>query len=323
MANKEENYDYPAETPIYRYMSLVRFIQLLEEGFFISSANNFEDAYDCKIPKFDTIRDSDVSRRKENFDNQLAGLTQVKDIKALIEKSITSFRKKIGGATRNSELTAEKIEAFANKLSACDSDKQEVSIELFCILEQETYKSKLISCWCMNPEESYLMWKTYASQGVRIRTSVECFEETIKAHAHAHSFVPLFDDSRFDPIYEGYLRINRCDRVKYLSRDRFDDLLLNKECINVDDYLFFKLSSYKGEEELRFIIGTDNPKNDRELRARYPRGLVVKGLDVASVIQEVRLSPFFSTEEILALTSFFKKRMGDRVRILPSELPII
>lgn len=296
------------ETNIYRYMSLVRFIQLLEEGFFISTANNFEDAYDCKIPKFDTIRDSDVSQRKVDFDNKLAGLTLFKDIKALIEKSIASFRKRFGGATRNSELTVEKIEAFANKLSACDSDKQEVSTELFCILEQETYKSKLISCWCLNPEESYLMWKTYAAQGVRIGTTIGKFQGAVEKHAKwAQEQLDKNTGKVFEngEVYNGFVEIVSKKKVVYCPLPNFNDK--DHENNSPDDFLFKKLSAYEGEQEYRFVIGSKRTDLCYRLQARYPTGCVIKGIFPLCIIDEICLSPLLNNNERESITRFLER----------------
>lgn len=36
----------------------------------------------------------------------------------------------------------------------------------------EIYKKIFINCWCINKDESYLMWRAYANEGFAIKTTI-------------------------------------------------------------------------------------------------------------------------------------------------------
>ncbi len=322
----------PDNTPeIFRYMSLSRFIQLITQGFYIASANNFEDSFDCRFPpKSPTLNSlncllSFFSRYGRNC---------FRCPRDLIVNIIGFYRRRHGGA-KDSQLTDIKIDAINNTFM---SNPLAALCELFGILEAESKKSTFISCWCATPEESYLLWKTYGKDGVRIKTTVKKFKDLIRKRAETRNKT-LSDNPKesFEKgqVYDGALKVTQDGKVRYISQKTFesDQASESKTGCQKQNWFFTKVSAYEGEKEYRFVFGARDPKNaqdtknapnpgdEEKLRQRYPNGLVINSLDTL-FIDEVRISPFFTELEFDALKTTITALGIDDKKIKHSTLQI-
>jgi len=320
----------PDNTPeIFRYMSLSRFIQLITQGFYIASANNFEDSFDCRFPpKSPTLNSlncllSFFSRYGRNC---------FRCPRDLIVNIIGFYRRRHGGA-KDSQLTDIKIDAINNTFM---SNPLAALCELFGILEAESKKSTFISCWCATPDESYLLWKTYGKDGVRIKTTVKKFKDFIDKWAKKRKEEVTNDTKNtFEKgqVYDGALEVMQDGYVFYIPQKTFesDQASESKTSGKKRDRFFTKISAYEGEKEYRFVFGVRDPENakdpknapnpgdEEKLRQRYPNGLVIDSLDTL-FIDEVRISPFFTDVEFDALKTAFKKLGIDDKKIKHSTL---
>lgn len=330
----------PPETNIYRYMSLVRFVQLLEEGFFISSANNFEDTYDAKIPH--SALTNEAKCHKGNLNeriNQIFRETSERNsvegqrkssINELVREAINSaifrFQKECGKST-HSRLSESKIMEIVDNVADKNGEYDKKIDELFMILDQESYDATLISCWNRSSEESYLMWKSYAETGVRIKTTIGKFKDHIEKYAKRcgenlqKNTGEAFSNGE---VYNHALQIICEGEVEYLSRKEFEDRFEQNKSAP-ESWLLRKLSAYREEQEYRFIFGgrDGNPDFTKKLRSRYSKGLVVAGIDIVPIIEEVLISPLIPPDSQRALIRFLEERSPFlEGKVSSSKLPI-
>ena len=127
--------------------------------------------------------------------------------------------------------------------------------------------STLTSCWAQGPNENILLWKYYTkpSFGVCIKTTIGKFVEALN-----------------DDCYEMW-----CGKMLYENRGQTTDL---------NDAEWMKPPEFAGENEIRFYF----KKNDLapfELDKKTDDAFL--GVDFRVLIDEIRLSPYMSKEEIL------------------------
>ena len=328
------------KTNIYRYMSLVRFIQLLEEGFFISTANNFEDAYDAKIPHSALTEEAKLHKKNlnERINQIFSEATErscvegqrKSSINELIREAINSaifrFQKECGKST-HSRLSEAKIMETVDCIVTEKGEQDKKLDELFMILDQESYDATLISCWNRSSEESYLMWKSYAETGVRIKTTIGKFKDHIEDYAkRCGKNLREITGEAFSngEVYNHALQIIREGKVEYLPQEEFENRLAQNES-DPERWLFRKLYAYREEQEYRFIFeGRDgNPGYTKKLRSRYAKGLVVRGIDTIPIIEEVLISPLIPPNSQKALIRFLEEKSPFlKGKVSSSKLPI-
>ncbi len=348
---QESDSGEPDNTPeIFRYMSLSRFLQLITQGFYIASANNFEDSFDCRFPP--KPPNKNTFNCLSSFFSRY-GRNCFRCPRDLIVNIIGFYRLRHGGA-KNSQLTDTKIDAINNTLM---TNQLAALCELFGILEAESKKSTFISCWSATPDESYLLWKTYGKDGVRIKTTVKKFKDFIDKWAEARR-VALSNDPKEsfgkEQVYDGSLEVTQDGEVRYISQKTFesDQASESKTGCRKQDWFFTKVSAYEGEKEYRFVFGAQNPEDDEKLRQRYPNGLVIDSLPNTPTlslppcgfdapccgalrksnycrqragtlfIDEVRISPFFTELEFDALKTTITALGIDDKKIKHSTLQI-
>ena len=124
------------------------------------------------------------------------------------------------------------------------------------------------SCWTLQKEENYLMWKTYATEfGIRIKSTIKNFIASLK--------LDLGEDLKNKVV---------CGEMSYFSKiyPYTED----------DSQLFYKNKVYSGEEEFRFyfyLSDEDDPNRTKTSHLLIP-------IDTKVLIDEILLSPFIGKE---------------------------
>lgn len=125
------------------------------------------------------------------------------------------------------------------------------------------------TCWSMNEEEKFLMWKCYATEiGACIRTTIHKFIASLQLDLNENS--------------ENKLVCGSMDYKKFIPS-------------TIEEYqLFDKDIAYADEQEFRFYFyfpsyDQDNKTKDNEQRILVP-------VDTKVMINEIILSPFISTD---------------------------
>lgn len=153
--------------------------------------------------------------------------------------------------------------ASNTELSESEIDSQ---VEKDFLEIEERKKFTLLSCWSIDTEESYALWKIYLGgdrNGIAIRTTVKKLKDAID----------LGGDS--EDVYVG--------KVTYSD-------------VIPKDFDFYhiitrKIPAYKYENELRLIIPRQFVHNDKEKIAKYPKGKGVH-VDVDKLVDSIYVSPF-------------------------------
>jgi len=119
-----------------------------------------------------------------------------------------------------------------------------------------------VSCWTLNENESYLMWRAYTpnSLGVRLGTTIESFIDAIQ--------------------------INACQKI-YCSSIHYGE---EKYPTAPIDILFYKDIGYCMESEVRFYVVDDAP-NDCEAKKPYFY------INERQLLKSVTLSPFIRARD--------------------------
>lgn len=122
-----------------------------------------------------------------------------------------------------------------------------------------------VSCWNKSVEESYTMWKAYATEvGVCIRTTVKRFVESI-----------IVEDSPID----SFDRLI-CGSMNYVEHPNSDNEL---------GQLFNKYYGYSDENEFRFYLDLKNGVEHFDDHILVP-------IDTRYLIEEILVSPFICKE---------------------------
>lgn len=121
-----------------------------------------------------------------------------------------------------------------------------------------------VSCWTLNENESYLMWKAYTqnSLGIRLGTTIENFIDALQINAA-------------QKIY--------CSSIHYYEEEKYPT--------DPIDILFYKDMGYCMESEVRFYVVDDAPNNDCGAKEPYFY------INERQLLNSVTLSPFIRTRD--------------------------
>ena len=160
-------------------------------------------------------------------------------------------------------------------------------------------RSHLINCWHVNSDESYEMWKTYASKNDNISAKSIAIQSTIGRLKNS-----------FHKTIENIL----ISEVKYVDYDTLEpeNRFLNIGRPNTLELFFLKRKEFKLEQELRAVINQAFAKHKSEI------GINVK-CELNELIVKIVLSPT-SNEELLSNVEKIIKRYGFKFKIIKSEL---
>lgn len=138
---------------------------------------------------------------------------------------------------------------------------------------QEANNNLYTSCWTLETQENYLMWKSYTPRkgGIRIESTIKDFVNSIK-------------ENRFD-IYIG--------KIKY-SKSK-----LKKD---IHEALFFKQEYYTNEQEIRFYFKRHNKENF-DLPPLYYLNVNPKEL-----INKITISPFIKIGNSVKIINELKNK---------------
>lgn len=160
-------------------------------------------------------------------------------------------------------------------------------------------RSHLINCWHVNNDESYEMWKTYASKNNSISTKSIAIQSTISGLKNSfHKAV--------ERIYIG--------EVKYVDHNILEpkNRFFNIGRPNTLEVFFLKRKEFKQEQELRAVINQAFVNHKSEI------GINVK-CDLNRLIVKIVLSPT-SNEALLSNVEKIIKRYGFKFKVIKSEL---
>lgn len=131
------------------------------------------------------------------------------------------------------------------------------------------------SCWTKKTEESYLMWKSYATEiGARIKSTIYNFVSSLE----------------IDLVKEGENKVV-CGSVNYKEfRPSYDELR----------QLFDKDKVYADEDEFRFYFQLSNDTDKRNTKCR------LIPVNTTVMIDEILLSPFICKDAADKLTRMIK-----------------
>jgi len=160
-------------------------------------------------------------------------------------------------------------------------------------------RSHLINCWHVNSDESYEMWKTYASKNDNISAKSIAIQSTIGRLKNS-----------FHKTIENIL----ISEVKYVDYDTLEpeNRFLNIGRPNTLELFFLKRKEFKLEQELRAVINQAFAKHKSEI------GINVK-CNLNRLIVKIVLSPT-SNEALLINVEKIIKRFGFKFKVIKSEL---
>jgi hypothetical protein len=160
-------------------------------------------------------------------------------------------------------------------------------------------RSHLINCWHVNSDESYEMWKTYASKNDNISSKFIAIQSTIGRLKNS------FHKTE-ESIWIG--------EVKYVDHDILEpkNRFLNIGWPNTLELFFLKRKEFKLEQELRAVINQAFSKHKSEI------GINVK-CDLNELIVKVVLSPTCD-EVLLSDVEKMIKKYGFKFKVVKSEL---
>lgn len=124
---------------------------------------------------------------------------------------------------------------------------------------QNAINTMYTSCWTLETQENYLMWKSYTPNegGIRIESTI-------------NDFVNSINENKFD-IYIGKIKYSNCKLKK-----------------DIQDTLFFKQNYYKNEQEIRFYFKSKTLDKDK---FDLPPILYLK-VNPEKLIKKIITSPF-------------------------------
>ena len=162
-------------------------------------------------------------------------------------------------------------------------------------------RSHLINCWHVNSDESYEMWKTYASKNDSISTTSIAIQSTINRLKNS------FHKTE-ERIWIG--------EVKYVDHDILEpkNRFLNIGRPNTLELFFLKRKEFKLEQELRAVINQAFVNHKSEI------GINVK-CNLNRLIVKIVLSPT-SNEALLINVEKIIKRFGFKFKVIKSKLSI-
>lgn len=160
-------------------------------------------------------------------------------------------------------------------------------------------RSHLINCWHINNDESYEMWKTYASKNDNISTKSIAIQSTIGRLKNS------FHKTE-ERIWIG--------EVKYVDHNILEpkNRFLNIGWPNTLEVFFLKRKEFKLERELRAIINQAFANHKSEI------GINVK-CNLNKLIAKIVLSPT-SNEALLINMEKIIRGFGFKFKIIKSEL---
>ena len=160
----------------------------------------------------------------------------------------------------------------------------------------EIYKKIFINCWCINEEESYLMWKAYANEGFAIKTTIGKLKKSLSQN-----------------------NINlTIDKIHYCSLKELKDLKTKDQKGNNNKYsknpieaqFLRKLNFFQDEKELRILLsdfGSQTIKEEIRLKC-----------DLNDLIEEIYISPLLKSKilnqrdkNISAIENLIKNKLGN------------
>lgn len=157
-------------------------------------------------------------------------------------------------------------------LDAKDQNSSFRSQILAGIYIRELAKRRAVWCWFASHTESAGMWSIYGHKGIAVRTTVGRLLDSLHS-SHTFQLARIRYAGR-DP--------NAADRFNPEARD--DDLRIHRP------YLV-KGAEYECEKEVRVVTACDGEE----------KGMLVRGINVGSLIEEVVISPLLPREEAEAI----------------------
>ena len=160
-------------------------------------------------------------------------------------------------------------------------------------------RSHLINCWHVNSDESYEMWKTYASKNDNISAKSIAIQSTIGRLKNS-----------FHKTEESIWIVE----VKYVDHDILEpkNRFLNMGRPNTLELFFLKRKEFKLEQELRAVINQAFAKHKSEI------GINVK-CNLNELIVKIILSPT-SDEVLLNNVKKMLNRYNFKLKVTKSEL---
>ena len=183
---------------------------------------------------------------------------------------------------------------FSSDFSVAGKELSESQIEEGNLMRKECSETKnwFTSCWTMNIEESFLMWKSYAPDlfSVKIDTTIA-------------KVLDGLDISE----YKTYAA-----NIHYRNR---------RTIINsTTDYAFFKYNYYKDENEFRFYFIPLTQQSEEKNSADYT---YLKIIDPNKMISKITLSPFLNIKTYSLLEDLLIDKFNlDKGKIEKSRIPI-
>ena len=148
-------------------------------------------------------------------------------------------------------------------------------------------------CWFGSDIESAAMWQIYGNRGIAVFTTV----------GHLKSALPTC----LEHLVGG---ITYVDRKSGSARSIENLCACSKELLRKP--YFLKASEFVSESEVRVVIRCNDPRG---------RGRIVEGIDIGTLIREVKISPFLSTGESEAIRKLVIEKHGeDSIDINQSSL---
>lgn len=142
----------------------------------------------------------------------------------------------------------------------------------------EIYKKIFINCWCINKEESYLMWRSYANEGFAIKTTIGKLKKSLLKNENLQNLV--------------------IDKIHYYNLKELKDLeIKNQKGCNDEssknpfELMFLrKLNFFQDEKELRIILSDFESQTVREeMRLKC---------NLSDLIEEIYISPLLKSKTV-------------------------
>lgn len=149
----------------------------------------------------------------------------------------------------------------------------------------EIYKKYFINCWCINEDESYLMWRSYANEGFAIKTTIGKLKKSLKNENLVIDKIHYYSLKELKDL--GIKNQKGCNDEP--SKDPFELMFLRK------------LNFFQDEKELRIILSDFESQTVREeIRLKC---------NLSDLIEEIYISPLLKAK--LDIENLIKNKLGN------------
>lgn len=146
----------------------------------------------------------------------------------------------------------------------------------------EIYKKVFINCWCINKDESYLMWRAYANEGFAIKTTIGKLKKSLSKDENLQNLI--------------------IDKIHYCSLEELKNLEIKSEKGGSEETLkdpfvaifLRKLNFFQDEKELRIIL---SDFESQTVEDGDGNGIILK-CELGDLIEEVYISPLLKSKAL-------------------------